>query len=639
MKTALLVCLLILLHFPALPQEIEYNPVAIYGQLLSDPHDLYIDSNGDMYVADSYHTRVFDNTGKFKRDYSYPMVDDRSAITKSNVNVAKDHQGNFYILGKNNLVRKIDKEGNILLSFGKVENVPWNVEYTSGIAIDQEGYIYVSDTYHNHIVKYNQHGLKVKTIGSAGSGLGQFNSPSQILIDQTGNLLVTDSKNGRIQIFTSSGEFLRKIGQAENNGAPMYPVDLALDVAGNIYVADTMSYMIRKFDPNGKFMKDIGAKGPDNGKFLTPNLKVALDNSGNIYVVENLRNRFLKSRIQKFNNQGNYVSTVVDNLSTNDYVLVASDQEGNFVSANYGTGLIKKFDTNGEFMLSFNNREDTPAGYTGTVKDIATDKQGNIYVLDNSKYGSVKMYTPYGQLIRRFAPDYESSRESSYDHSIPYEPYKLAFDTEGNIYIGDILHKIFKYNARGELLKKIKMFNPVTGDSIKFDINTSFDISKQNELYVISKSGIQKFDLDGNYIGDFTPSDIQTYYGEATEIDFDQEGNIYIIEFGYIKRYNYEGILLSTSSYNSSLVNQGIYSNVSVNRNGTRIVVSTYNKASVFVSSTRSDNYTSVKNFISGSVYDDKKQKLHQRSRRKRVGWYCNRSYSGTLLWCVRHIR
>jgi DNA-binding beta-propeller fold protein YncE len=57
------------------------------------------------------------------------------------------------------------------------------------------------------------------------------------------------------------------------------PQDIAIDSFGNVYVADSMNSRIQKFDNNGNFVTSWGSQGSDKGEFnktfylTTDNLK------------------------------------------------------------------------------------------------------------------------------------------------------------------------------------------------------------------------------------------------------------------------------------------------------------------------------------------------------------------------------
>ena len=81
-----------------------------------------------------------------------------------------------------------------------------------GIAIHDSGDIYVACGGNNSIHVYDQGGHEKRTIGSGGSGDGQFNGPGGISIK--GDVMyVAEYGNDRIQKLTTGGQFLQKFGQ------------------------------------------------------------------------------------------------------------------------------------------------------------------------------------------------------------------------------------------------------------------------------------------------------------------------------------------------------------------------------------------------------------------------------------------
>ena len=48
------------------------------------------------------------------------------------------------------------------------------------------------------------------------------------------------------------------------------PEDVAVDGSGNVYVVDTVNYRIQKFDSDGTFLTKWGSKGSGDGEFFGP---------------------------------------------------------------------------------------------------------------------------------------------------------------------------------------------------------------------------------------------------------------------------------------------------------------------------------------------------------------------------------
>ena len=68
-----------------------------------------------------------------------------------------------------------------------------------GVAIDPEGRVFVSDTFHHEVVVLERDGKLLGTVGERGVEDGQLNFPEAITFRPDGVLYVTDRENNRIQ--------------------------------------------------------------------------------------------------------------------------------------------------------------------------------------------------------------------------------------------------------------------------------------------------------------------------------------------------------------------------------------------------------------------------------------------------------
>ena len=68
------------------------------------------------------------------------------------------------------------------------------------------------------------------------------------------------------------------------------PAGLAVDSSGNIFVVDQGNNRIQKFDSNGKFITKWGTPGSGDGQFEEPT-GIAINSLGNVYVVDRGNNR------------------------------------------------------------------------------------------------------------------------------------------------------------------------------------------------------------------------------------------------------------------------------------------------------------------------------------------------------------
>src|SRR5215211_2676783 len=152
-----------------------------------------------------------------------------------------------------------------------------------------------SDTYLNNfhfIKKFDKEGNVVDSWGTVGSNDGQFLHAHGITIDLEDNVYVSDGENCNIQKFDSDGNFITKWG-AKGVGPSkfMQPESMAVDSLDNVYVAEYSGKNIQKFDSDGKFLTMWGSLGCKDDQFLIPH-DIAIDSEGYLYVTDSGKSHF-----------------------------------------------------------------------------------------------------------------------------------------------------------------------------------------------------------------------------------------------------------------------------------------------------------------------------------------------------------
>ena len=145
-------------------------------------------------------------------------------------------------------------------------NEPW------GIAVGQDGSVYVSDTWNHRVQKFDQRRASSSTMwgvfGSTGGELGQenlFYGPRSVAVGRDGNCTSMDTGNKRVQVFSPDGDFVSQFGGGGVvDGRFDEPVGLAQDADGNWYVADTWNQRIQKFDEAGQYVAQWPVTGWDS---------------------------------------------------------------------------------------------------------------------------------------------------------------------------------------------------------------------------------------------------------------------------------------------------------------------------------------------------------------------------------------
>ena len=183
---------------------------------------------------------------------------------------------------------------------------PGQLMWTSGIALDSDYNIYVTDAFTDRISVFSESGDFLRSFGSPGSGDGQFGRPSGIAIDHDGNLLVVDTLNHRVQKLSREGRYLSEWG-GKGSGPGQFdsPWGITTDSDGCIYVADHLNHRIQKFDADAGFIFELGSHGSGDYEFDHPS-DVAIDPHGDIYVCD-----WANHRVQAYDAEGRYITTFI----------------------------------------------------------------------------------------------------------------------------------------------------------------------------------------------------------------------------------------------------------------------------------------------------------------------------------------
>ena len=159
----------------------------------TNPKAIAVDEDGNIYVGDD------NGIQKFGPDFGFVSSWDEARKPTA----LATFEGILFatVAGADDLVYQFDLDGDYLFGWGIGFDDP------SGVAIDGDGFVYVSDT--NRIIqKFQVLDTTVASVaqwGRIGSADGEFSADmypgTEIVVDETGNVYVTDPGNDRVQIF------------------------------------------------------------------------------------------------------------------------------------------------------------------------------------------------------------------------------------------------------------------------------------------------------------------------------------------------------------------------------------------------------------------------------------------------------
>jgi len=259
------------------------------------------------------------------------------------------------------------------------------------------------------------------SIGSSGSGNGQFGYPQGIATDTQGNIYVADTTNNRIEKFDAKGKYLGKFGSSgSGNGQFNSPRAVAAGPGGDVYVADWGNRRIEKFSPAGEYLGKFGSQGSGNGQFSSGIGGIAVDSAGNVWASD-----YAGHRLEKFSPSGEYLSQIADAHLSQPQGL-AIDPSGNLWVVDLGYERLMKFNPAGEYVATIGE------GQLYGPQGIATDAEGDIWVVD-SEDNRVVEFDPSGNLIAEFGELGSGSGQFE-------EPTGLAIEPNGDFLVVDPNH-------------------------------------------------------------------------------------------------------------------------------------------------------------------------------------------------------
>lgn len=141
----------------------------------------------------------------------------------------------------------MDKEGNVLVSFGGRGEDPGEVLYPHSIAVNDKNEIFVSDSGNNRVLIFSNKGRYLRVLGDEKVSIS---TPRGIGFDNKGNLYVVSGMENRVHVFDDKEKWIFEFNEVVNKDSLSLPNGLSLDGNGQVFVSETGSYKVAIFSYN-----------------------------------------------------------------------------------------------------------------------------------------------------------------------------------------------------------------------------------------------------------------------------------------------------------------------------------------------------------------------------------------------------
>jgi len=493
---------------------------------------LTIDGSGNVYTIASNHVRKFNADGRLVAEWGEEGSGDGQFKSPLN-HVAADVSSNIYVADNGNCrVQKFSSDGKFLTKWGSEGTGDGQFTDMVGIAVNGAGDICVADGPESGqtriqkfkpdgqfvtkwtvpcktltamdlsdnvyslsawradgvIQKYDTNGKLVVSFGKPGEADDELGEVRTLCVDASGNIYVPESAaKGCVKKFNSEGKFVSR-WTWEPSLWQSYPAMIAVDRAGMVYVSESASMWIHKLNPEGKPAGKFRLEMPaTEGKFQMPG-GVAVDASGNIYVVDSVDVDWGNPRIQKFDTLGKFITQWGGyGAAEGEFKYPASialDSSGNAYITDKKSCCVHKFDPQGKFIKSWGSKGKEDAQFDDP-EGIAVDKAGNVYVCDRQNC-RIQKFDSEGRFLAKWG------KEGSGDGEFHF-PAAVALDKEGNIYVADSdNNRVQKFTAEGKFLTEWGEFGDAPG---QLNVPLGIAVDAAGNVYVSDSHNhrIQKF--------------------------------------------------------------------------------------------------------------------------------------------------
>ena len=228
---------------------------------------------------------VFGGVGLGNGEFSYPRA------------ISAGRDGSILVVDKAARIQRFGPDGTFLHAWRMPDK---RAGKPVGLTEHPDGRVLVADTHYYRVVIFDREGKLLGQFGEQGSGPGQFQWPTDVAVDRQGFIYVSEyNGNDRITKWSPDLRYVAAIGEAKIAGRRLArPAGIDIDTQQTLWVADACNHRIVRFSLDGQVLSVFGEMGTAPGRLRYPyDITVTPDDT--LLVCE-----YGNSRLQWFDKQG-----------------------------------------------------------------------------------------------------------------------------------------------------------------------------------------------------------------------------------------------------------------------------------------------------------------------------------------------
>jgi sugar lactone lactonase YvrE len=210
-------------------------------ETMDRPVGMKVDSTDRLWIADTGNHRILIAApdGKLAEKIALPIAPSGQPCDPTDVALTPDGQRCYVVDMRNHRILIRDNASGQFTAMGAPGRAAGQFEWPFMACIGDEKYFFVTEAIGARVQVISPTDKWAGVIGSWGIELGQLYRPKGIAADQHGRLYISDSTTDVVQVFSQRGSLQGALTDAAGNLLRFeHPMGLCFDSAGRLYVVE-----------------------------------------------------------------------------------------------------------------------------------------------------------------------------------------------------------------------------------------------------------------------------------------------------------------------------------------------------------------------------------------------------------------